>query len=125
MAQITYADPGTFLHLVDLLDPEGAVRNTDGSEPAPTQFATGVPAAISHLSYTSGSEMKMPNQVLPEVAHKVTIWFMPGVLSRMLVRFYPMGDTSAGRNFTIMRIVDPDERRVQLQLLCSERNDGL
>lgn len=124
MAQITYTDPGQFVHRIDILDPGGAPRNADGSDPDPVPFATYVPAALEHLSYTSGRENKLPQQVLPEVAHRVIMWFLPGVLSRMQLIFYPMGDTTAGRSFTIMRVVDPDEHRVQLHLICSERDDG-
>lgn len=124
MAQILYTPVGDFVHLVDFLDPAGAPRNSDGSDPDPTSFASGVPAACYPLAYTSGTEVVKPHQVLPEVTHKIVIRYMPGILSRMLVVFYPMSDQTSGRKFVIMRIKDPDERRVELHLICSERNDG-
>lgn len=124
MAQIIYTAIGQYRHTIDLLDPGGSQRNTDGTSPDPTVFASNLPAAIQPLTYTSTIESKTPHQVLPEVTHRVIIRSMSGVLSRMTVIFHPRGDTTINREMTIMRIKDPDEMGVEMHLICSERNDG-
>ena len=121
MAQITYTPLGDYFFTVDLLDPGGDL-NSDGSQPNTSVFATSVPAAISPLSVTSQSEVTKAQQVLPEVAYKVVIRYMPGVLERMKV-VYTQPDNGP-KTWDIMRIVDPDLKRVELWLMCSEKNAG-
>ncbi len=123
MGQILYTDPGSFIHTIDILDKLPG-RNFDGSFTDGVTIATGLPAAVEQLSYTGGSETVKPGQVVPQVTHRVIIWYLPELKSRYVVRFYPKGIVSSGRTFMIMRIVDPDEQQVQLHLICSERNDG-
>jgi len=126
MAQIQYTDPGQFKFTVDILDPAGAPRNADGTQPAPTTFASGALCAILPLTYTSSTELAKTQQVISEVTHKLVFWYsalptdgsgFTQLRSRMLIVF-------RNRTFVILRIKDPDEMRVQLEVICSERNDG-
>jgi SPP1 family predicted phage head-tail adaptor len=66
----------------------------------------------------TGRDLEKAQQVVAEVTHKVVIRYMPGVLAKMLVQL------PDGRIFLIQAIMDPDERKVELWLLCKERNDG-
>ena len=54
--------------------------------------------------------------------HLLTIPYMPGLLSRMFL-VYNDPDNGA-RRFDIDRIVDPDERKMELKILAIERKDG-
>ncbi len=126
MAQILYTDPGQFKFKIDIIDPVGAPRNTDGTFPDPVPFATGVLAAILPISYISGTETAKTQQVISEVTHKIVVNYMAlprddngctELRSRMLVNF-------RNRQFEILRIKDPDEMRVELHLICQERNEG-
>ena len=126
MAQILYTDPGQFKFTVDIVDPVGAPRNADGSFSGPVAFASGVLAAILPISYISGTETAKTQQVVSEVTHEVIVKYLalPAddngytlLRSRMLVNF-------RNRQFVILRIKDPDEMRVELHLICQERNEG-
>jgi hypothetical protein len=126
MAQIQYTDPGQFKFTVDITDPVGAPRNADGTQPPPTAFATGVACAILPVSYISGSETAKTQQVVSEVTHQLVFWYdslpkdgdgFTQLRSRHLIKF-------RNRTFVILRIKDRDEMRVQLDAICSERNDG-
>lgn len=126
MAQILYTDPGQFKFTIDIVDPVGAPRNADGSFPDPQPFATGILAAILPITYTTSTETVKSQQVVSEVTHQVIVRYpsLPvdsdgytKLRSRMLVNF-------RNRQFVILRIKDPDELRVELHLICSERNEG-
>lgn len=79
-----------------------------------TVFASSVWASIAALS---GRELYKAQQVVAEVTHEVVIRYLAGVKANMSVLFN-------GRTFDIVDVSDPDEQRVELRLLCLERNDG-
>jgi SPP1 family predicted phage head-tail adaptor len=115
MAQMLYTPVGDMVHKITILDP-GTDRNPDGSMPDPSIFADGVDAKIEGLWSAAGA-LKTAQQLVTEVTHRITIRYRDGLLTRMLIQF-------RSRTFTIERILDPDERQVELQMLCIERNDG-
>jgi SPP1 family predicted phage head-tail adaptor len=115
MAQILYTPIGDMIHSITFLDP-GTDRDQDGNLLPPTVFAEGVYAKIEGL-WATGAAAKTGQQLITELSHRITIRYRDGLLTRMTIQF-------RGRTFTIERILDPDERQVELQLLCIERNDG-
>lgn len=66
-----------------------------------------------------GREVYKSQQITAEVSHMITIAFPKTytVLSKMIVLYKT-------RKFEIVDVSDPDEGKVDLQLLCLERNDG-
>jgi SPP1 family predicted phage head-tail adaptor len=94
--------------------PAGGVRSDD---------ATVIPggevwAAVEAISMsTFGKKVYAAQQETSEVTHLVTIRYLDGVKSNMLVWFRT-------RQFHIEAIVDPDEQQKVLFLLCIERNDS-
>lgn len=94
----------------------------DGPLPDATQFAFGVFAKIESL-WTTTQAKRLSQQILPETTHRITIRYMPGLRSSMFI-LYDDPDTTAPRRFDIDSINDPDEKKVELQILAIERNDG-
>lgn len=88
-------------------------RDSDGTFADATTFGTSW-AAIRSLQ---GRELYKAQEVVQEVTHMVTIPFMTSVQEQMTISF-------DGRTFVIEAIQDPDERKVELRLLCVERNQS-
>jgi hypothetical protein len=65
---------------------------------------------------------RLVGQDVSQVAHTVTIGYMPGLLSRMFL-IYNDPDNGA-RRFDIDHFVDPDEHKMELRILAIERKDG-
>lgn len=61
-------------------------------------------------------------QDVSQVAHMVTIGYVPGLLSRMFL-VYNDPDNGA-RRFDIDHFVDPDEHKFELRITAIERKDG-
>jgi SPP1 family predicted phage head-tail adaptor len=72
-------------------------------------------AAIEPLT---GRELFAAQQRVAEVSHKVTIRWRPGILANQGVWY-------GKRQFDIQVVLDPDERKCFLVLLCKERNDSV
>lgn len=106
-----YTPVGSMCHQIQLLTP--GARNTGGTSQAPSPFAT-IWAAIRALA---GQELYKAQQIVQEVTHLVTILYLPGVTEAMLVSF-------EARLFQIKAIEDPDERHIELRILCVERNQS-
>lgn len=80
-----------------------------GSVPRFTTYAT-VWAGIKPMT---GKEAEQARQVVATVTHKITIRFHPLVEASHRVEF-------KGRPFDINAVLNIDERKQQLQLLCTE-----
>jgi len=100
----------------------------------PVLFAAGIWAQISTVANTSLSPVstdlgqntawpRLTGNDVSQVAHSVSISYMPGLLSRMYL-IYNDPDNGA-RRFDIDRIEDPDQRKMELRILAIERKDGL
>lgn len=72
-------------------------------------------AAIEPLT---GRELYVAQQRVAEVSHKVTIRWFPGILANQGIWY-------GKRLFDIQVVLDPDERKCFLVLLCKERNDSV
>jgi hypothetical protein len=89
------------------------------------QIATKAPTTVSPASTELGQKAVWPRitgQECAAIPHLVTIRYMAGLKSRM---FFVYNDPDNGaRRFDFDRIIDPDEKKVELQILAIERMDG-
>jgi SPP1 family predicted phage head-tail adaptor len=97
--------------IIVILNPPA--RNEDGTFADPTTFAT----SWAKITALQGRELYKAQEVVQEVTHMITIPFLAGLEENMTVSF-------DSRIFVIQAIQDPDERRVELRLLCVERNQN-
>jgi SPP1 family predicted phage head-tail adaptor len=63
-------------------------------------------------------------QMTAQVTHKVTVRYLTGVRANMDVIYRNGESPEVARVFTIIAVVNPDERRHVLYLMCLERNDS-
>jgi SPP1 family predicted phage head-tail adaptor len=107
-----YTSTGAMQHRVTLVQASSS-RTATGEFVQTHEVVATVWAAIQMLAqkYTEKQQ-----QVITEATHKVTIRYMAGVTTEMLVQL------SDGRIWNIEAAIDPDERGVELQLFCYERN---
>jgi SPP1 family predicted phage head-tail adaptor len=75
-------------------------------------------AAIRSLS---GQELLKAQQIAQKSTHLVTIPYQPGVLESMVLTINDGGIT---RTWQIETIEDPDERHVELRMMCFEMNQN-
>ncbi len=124
---VTYTPLGQMDRLIDIWD-QPPQPNPGGSMPDPVLFAEGVYASIEGLWATTEAK-KLAQQILSEISHRIIIRYMPGLKSRMFIRYNDPDSTDddgnvVPRRFTIDKIIDPDEHKVELRILATERNDG-
>lgn len=91
-------------------------RDSAGEFMAPDVFAPNVWAKIQFIApkYT-----EKPQQTVTEATHKIVISYIARVTSEMTVQ-----DAVTGAIYNITAANDPDGRRVELWLMCYQRNDG-
>lgn len=102
-------NPGKLRHRVTFVQDQEVPDGMGGVTVQPVDVAT-VWAAVEPLQ---GRERYAAQQVQAETSHRVTIRYRAGLNTAMRIRFQ-------GRMFNILAIIDPEERREQLQLLCAE-----
>lgn len=129
MAQILYTPVGQMDRVVDFWQ-QSTLPNPDGSLSDPSLFASGVFAKIEALWSTTQAR-RHQQQVDSELTHRITIRYLPKLKSSMFILyadpdFDPTGTETwqQGRRFDIDSVNDPDEKKVELQILAIERNDG-
>jgi SPP1 family predicted phage head-tail adaptor len=110
---MSYTPIGAFTTYISLMQ-KNSLRDTSGEFLADVVFAQ-CWAAIRALAtkYTEKTQ-----QVVTEATHKVIIPYISGVTSALKVKL------PDGRIWNIEAAADPDERQVELNLYCYERNDG-
>lgn len=110
-----YISSGSMNQYVSILQ-DNPQRNYEGEAlPALQLFQT-----WAEVSVLVGSQLEKAQEVVSQVTHKVVInWPDIPVESNMYVQLQD------GRVFVIQAKQDMDERKVQMTLLCLERNDGL
>lgn len=77
-----------------------------GTQPAVTRWC--------QIETLTGRELWLARQTRADVTHRLTLRYTPGLLPKMEAVYQ-------GRVFEILEVHDPDERRVELQVLCKER----
>jgi len=108
---VQYTPAGAMVDEIALLTPSPTRDSETGEFGAPVEFVT-LFAAVSALT---GRELEKAQQLVAEVTHSVNLCYLPGVNSAMTVFF-------RSRIFEILAVLDPDERQIELRLLCRERN---
>jgi SPP1 family predicted phage head-tail adaptor len=88
---------------------------SDGSPLPPVVFMTGVWAYIRALR---SQEVNTADLIQSELFYDVRIPYVPGVNSQMTV-LSPSGST-----WFIVNAADPDQRQVEIWILCRSINDG-
>lgn len=110
---VQYTPAGAMVDEVTLLTRATTRDSETGELREPVEFLT-LFAAVRALQ---GRELEKAQQLVAEVSHSVNLSYVPGVNSAMTVRF-------RGRTFEILAVLDPDERQIELRLLCRERNQA-
>ena len=122
MSQIKYTNPGEFLKQIDFYDPGIPGQNldpNDGSELPPQLVAQGVNCKLEAL-WSNTEARRLGQQVVSEITHRITLRYQAGIFSRMFVIYHDIDN--GDRKFTIEMVSDPDEMKVELRMLCIERN---
>jgi SPP1 family predicted phage head-tail adaptor len=102
---------GALRHVIDIQardlgqDAYGGPKNTWGREIA------GVRAEVKQLS---GRELLAAQQIHADISHQVTIRYLAGVSALYRVIF-------EGRWLDIQAVLNPDGRKIAMQLMCIER----
>ena len=107
----SYTPIGSMHSRVTFVSP--ATRATDGGQVAGTAIAT----SWAKVAALVGRELYKAQEVVQEVTHMVTVPYLAGLTENMTISF-------EGRTFVIEAIQDPDERRVELRILCREVNQN-
>lgn len=109
---IAYEPRGAMQHRISLLK-QHPQRDAAG-EFLPMTVFSDTWAAIKLLQ---GRNLEKAQQISSEVTHTVVISYEPNIDSSLMVKF-------ENRYFRIMAVVDPDERKMELHLLCLEVDEG-
>jgi SPP1 family predicted phage head-tail adaptor len=90
-----------------------ATRADDGGQIAGTTFAE----SWAKIAALVGRELYKAQETVQEVTHMVTVPYLAGLSEDMTIVFEE-------RTFIIEAINDPDERKVELRMLCREVNQN-
>ena len=128
---MAYTDPGLMDRQIDFWD-QPSEPNPDGTKQDPVLFVAGIWAHIVGIWSSTTQAKKLAQQVISDLSHEIVLAYLPGLRTRMFIVYndpdIPVDpskqDWEQGRRFDIDRIVDPDEHKVELQILAIERNDG-
>lgn len=107
----SYTTIGSMNAWITLLAP--GARTTDGGQANPSP----VISTWASIRAMSGQELYKAQQIVPQVTHLVTVPYQPGIAAAMEINYQD-------RIFQIEAVQDPDERQVELRLLCIERNQN-
>lgn len=118
MTQMAYTPLGDMIFPIDIFDP--------GTDPdvTPAPVLQGYYAKVVGV-WNNTEARKLAQQIVPEATHKITTVYPKDPQNQLLCliksRMYVM---FRGRKMTIEKVLDPDEKQVEVWLLCTERNDG-
>jgi SPP1 family predicted phage head-tail adaptor len=118
--QGAYTAPGAMNQWIQILAP--GLRNAgDGSQ----QPASPVYTGWAEITKLSGQELLKAQQIVQQVTHEVVIPSPEADGEAQAAMIPESGQVLFdGRIFQIESISDPDERDVELHLLCVERNQN-
>lgn len=91
------------------------VITKDGSGGVVTSWEniSGIHEVWAAIEPLTGQQYFAAKQVMSEVSHRVTMRYLPGVLPTMRLLF-------SGRYFSIVSVINPDEKNRYLVLMVSE-----
>ena len=121
MAQHFYTPTGEMDQQIDFYDQPIDPDPTTGQRQEPSVFASGVWAKIETLWSTSQPE-RLPQQILPEVSHRITIKYMPGIKEQMFIVYHH--PDNGDMRFDIAQVGDPDFKMVELKILAIARGNA-
>jgi SPP1 family predicted phage head-tail adaptor len=102
-------NPGEYRHVIEF----ESLENVSDSYGAPFDRWLHVLKTRAAIYPISGKEFYAAETVNSEVSHKVNMRYMPGITPDLRIKF---GD----RFFSIISIINFQEKNIQLQLLCKE-----
>lgn len=103
-----YTSPGAFNRRATI---KAAANPTKGT------IASAIVETWAAFRALSGQELDKAQQIAQRSTHLITIPYQPGILQSGSV---DLADAGITRNFQIEFIEDPDERHVELRLMCFE-----
>ncbi len=121
MAQPFYTPTGEMDQQIDFYDQPTDPDATTGSPQPPSLFAAAVWAKMETLWSTSQPE-RLAGQILPEVSHRITIKYMPGLKEQMYIIYHH--PDNGDMRFDIAQIGDPDFKQVELKILAISRGNA-
>lgn len=105
---------------IDIWD-QPTTPSGDGTSQPASRIVNGVYAKIESLWATTQARMQR-QQAVTQTTHRITIRYTSGLRTTNYIIY---NDPDNGpRRFDIDSINDPDEMKVELQILAIERNDG-
>ena len=102
---------GQLRHRIDIQAPDGGLNSFREPTGAWSTQWRNVPACVEELS---GRELVAAQQIVALATHKVTIRYLAGVTAKHRVLF-------EGRVLDIQAPINPDTKKIQMDLLCVER----
>jgi SPP1 family predicted phage head-tail adaptor len=102
-------NPGEYRHII-IFQKKSGVQNSYGEN---TDDWTDFLKTRVGIYPISGKEVFSAETINSEVSHKVNMRYMPGITPDLRIKF---GD----RFFSIMSVINFQERNIELQLLCKE-----
>ena len=121
MAQPFYTPVGEMDKPIDIYEQATTPDSTDGSTQPDTLFASNVRAKIETL-WTTSQPSRSVGQILPEVSHRITIQYMPGVKEQMYAIYHHPDNGDMRLDFA--QIGDPDFNRVEIKILAIARGNA-
>jgi hypothetical protein len=121
MAQPFYTPVGEMDKPIDIWELASTPDASDGSTQPDTLFATDVRAKIETLWTTSQPE-RLSGQILPEVSHRITIQYLPGLKENMYAIYHHPDNGDMRLDFA--QIGDPDFNRVEVKILAIARGNA-
>jgi SPP1 family predicted phage head-tail adaptor len=110
----TRIEAGKLRHRIRITQPG---LNEDAFGDSPNDDASLIATVWASIEALTGRELYAAQQRVAEVTHKITIRWMPEITSRLNVLF-------ENRMFQVQDVLNPDERRKMLVLLCIERDNS-
>lgn len=103
-----YTPPGAFNNRITFYTPANAAAGVVESAYVESW------AAVRGLQ---GREIDKAQQIGQSASLMVTVMYQPGIMASMIIGIIDRGTT---RRLQILDIEDPDERQVELRIMCSE-----
>jgi hypothetical protein len=121
MAQPFYTPVGEMDKPIDIWEKHVDRDSSTGDEVPDTLFAADIRAKIETLWSTSQPE-RLVGQILPEVSHRITIQYVPGLKEQMYAIYHHPDNGDMRLDFA--QVGDPDFNRVEVKILAIARGNA-
>jgi SPP1 family predicted phage head-tail adaptor len=102
---------GALRHVIDI---QARDQGKDGYNAPKNTWGRSIAGVRAEVKELTGHELLNAQQIHPEISHRVTIRYLAGVTSLYRVIF-------EGRVLDIQAVLNPDGRKVMMQLFSIER----